>query len=82
MAVVPLRQAREQAPGGSRVVLRVDPSICDGVGICAHLAPDLVAVDSWGYPIVSGEPLSRGSETRQAEAAVAACPKKALFLAH
>ena len=32
--------------------LRVDPIACDGVGICTHLAPDLVGVDSWGFPIV------------------------------
>ena len=60
--------------------LKVDPVACDGVGICAHLAPDLITVDSWGYPIVSIEPLERRAFERQARAAVAACPRKALFL--
>jgi ferredoxin len=60
--------------------LLLDAAVCDGVGICAHLAPDLITVDSWGYPIVSPEPLERGSERRQAEAAVRACPRKALHL--
>lgn len=60
--------------------LRVDPVACDGIGICAHLAADVVRVDTWGYPIVSAEPLSARRE-RQARAAVAACPRKALFLA-
>ena len=73
---VGVREARGAAPHQS--ALRVDPSICDGVGICAHLAPDLVAVDSWGYPIVRAEPLGSGRDRRQAEAAVAACPRRAL----
>jgi ferredoxin len=60
--------------------LRLDPVACDGVGICAHLAHQVVRVDSWGYPIVSAEPLHGRSE-RQARAAVAACPRKALFIA-
>jgi len=70
------REAR--APKAAAAALRVDPSRCDGVGICAHLAPDLVAVDSWGYPIVRAEPLAAGLERRRAEAAVAACPRRAL----
>jgi len=71
-----VREARADAR--HEAALRVDPSMCDGVGICAHLAPDLVAVDSWGYPIVRSEPLAAGRERRQAEAAVAACPRRAL----
>ena len=77
-----VRAARETAAPSAYPRLRVDPGICDGVGICAHLAPDVVALDSWGYPIVSTEPLARGGERRQAEAAVAACPRKALYLEH
>lgn len=61
--------------------LRVDPVSCDGVGICAHLAVDLITVDSWGFPVVSAEPLD-GRTRRQAKAAVAACPRRALFLTH
>ena len=59
--------------------LRVDIVACDGAGICAHLAPDVVRVDSWGFPILPAEPLS-GARERQARAAVTACPRKALFL--
>jgi len=73
---VTVRESRSASP--HQAALRVDPSICDGVGICAHLAPDLVAVDSWGYPIVRSEPLGSGRDRRQAEAAVAACPRRAL----
>ena len=75
-----LREARQPVVPSSLPVLVLDPAVCDGVGICAHLAPDLVSVDSWGYPIVSPDPLERGSERRQAEAAVRACPRKALHL--
>jgi ferredoxin len=72
---------REARPAKSAdAALRIDPAICDGVGICAHLAPDLITVDSWGYPILRPEPLRPGSERRQAEAAVSACPRKALHI--
>ena len=60
-------------------VLRVNLIACDGVGICVHLAPDLVRVDSWGFPIVTSLPLDR-SGRRHARAAVRACPHKALFI--
>jgi ferredoxin len=60
--------------------LRVDIVACEGVGICGHLASDVVRVDSWGYPIIDAAPLTRDT-ARQARAAVKACPKKALFLA-
>jgi ferredoxin len=59
--------------------LRVNPVACDGIGICLHLAPTLVRADTWGYPHVSGRPLS-GAERRAAEAAVAACPRRALIV--
>ena len=59
--------------------LRVDPVACDGVGICAHLAPRLVTVDDWGYPILPTGPLDP-AERRSARLAVKGCPKRALFL--
>ena len=64
----------------SRVLgrLRVDPVACDGVGMCGHLAPELITVDSWGYPIVA-ERAVRASQQRSARSAVAGCPRKALF---
>ena len=76
----PLRAAREPVDPAATPTLRIDPSVCDGVGICAHLAPDLITVDSWGYPIISPDPVESGSERRQAQAAVRACPRKALHL--
>lgn len=65
------------APSDRPVRLRVDPVACDGVGICLHLAPDLVRADSWGFPVVSDAAVTR---RRAAEAAVTGCPRKALYL--
>ncbi len=59
--------------------LVVDPVRCDGVGICAHVAPRLVDLDQWGYPVVPAGGLPRGDE-RAARAAVRACPRRALDL--
>ena len=59
--------------------LLVDPIACDGIGMCAHLAPDLVRLDSWGYPIVPERDLNPREERRAAQAA-AGCPRKALIL--
>jgi len=74
------RTARQAPHAAGEARLRIDPSVCDGVGICAHLAPDLVTVDSWGYPILDPAPLASTADLRQAKAAVAACPRSALYL--
>ncbi len=59
--------------------LRIDPTRCDGVGVCTHVAAGLITVDPWGYPIIAGRPLT-GREESRARAAVRACPHRALFL--
>ena len=69
--------SRRQPPPAVR--LRVDPVECDGIGMCAHLAAGVVAVDSWGYPIVPSRTLTR-REKAAAEVAVTGCPRQALFL--
>ena len=60
-------------------VLRVDPILCAGRGLCAELLPELIVLDEWGYPIVDRRPVpSRfGAHARRA---VAACPQLALRL--
>jgi ferredoxin len=63
-----------------QVRLRIDPAACDGIGMCAHLAPRLVSVDDWGYPILPRHPLSL-RDARAAVVAVASCPRRALFVA-
>jgi len=58
--------------------LRVDPIACDGRGLCAELLPELITLDDWGFPIITGEVPSalRGEATE----AVRLCPKLALRL--
>ena len=59
--------------------LRVDPTACAGHGLCAELAPELVTLDEWGYPIVTDRPVPRALD-RTARRAVADCPALALAL--
>ena len=66
-------------PGQAAAGLRVDPIACDGIGMCAHLADELVRLDSWGYPILPQRELAP-AEVRRAARAVAGCPRKALRL--
>jgi ferredoxin len=60
--------------------LRVDPTACTRHGLCAELAPELVALDEWGYPIMPDRPVPRALD-RTARRAVADCPALALALA-
>jgi len=62
---------------GPRLV--VDRVLCDGVGICAHVAGRVVDLDDWGYPLVPDGAL-QGADARAARAAVRACPRRALLL--
>lgn len=61
-------------------VLRVDPILCDGFGHCHELAPELVHIDEWGYPIIDDRPtsLSELAILRSARLAVRGCPRQAL----
>jgi ferredoxin len=59
--------------------LLVDPVACDGIGMCAYLADQVVQLDSWGYPVVPPRALDAG-EARQAARAVSGCPRQALRL--
>ena len=65
-------------PGG--FVLRVNPILCDGFGHCHELAPELVNVDEWGYPIILTDPtpMSDLGAHESAKYAVRGCPRQAL----
>ena len=63
----------------TNITLRIDPQACDGIGMCAHLAPDLITLDRWGYPIIPTRFLEI-DEVSQATKAVKGCPRKALQL--
>jgi ferredoxin len=65
--------------GQAAVRLRVDLIACDGRGLCAEALPELIKLDDWGFPILTGRPvpprlLSDARET------VGVCPKLALRL--
>jgi ferredoxin len=65
---------------GFRLV--VDPVRCDGFGHCHELAPELVALDEWGYPIITST-VSPGNDRellRSAQLAVRGCPRTALVI--
>jgi ferredoxin len=60
--------------------LSINPILCDGFGHCGELAPDLVHMDEWGYPIITTVPvpLSNLAALESARYAVRGCPRQAL----
>lgn len=63
-------------------VLQVNPILCDGFGHCAELAPELVHLDEWGYPIISSEPVPMADigSYESARYAERGCPRQALHV--
>ena len=59
-----------------REALSIDAAACDGVGMCALVAPDLITLDGWGFPVIDTEEASRS--VKKARAAARACPHRAL----
>ena len=59
--------------------LRIDPSCCEGHGMCYELAPDLVEPDDRAHGVVKVEHVDEATEV-QAVAAVNACPERAITL--
>jgi ferredoxin len=66
-------------PKSQRQELRVDMRACDAYGYCAELLPEVVELDEWGYPLVTGEITPELLD--DAQRAAAACPMLALRLA-
>jgi ferredoxin len=60
------------------LILVVDPIKCDAYGHCAEIAPEIIALDPWGYPIIKGK-VARAARAH-AEMAVRQCPRQALAL--
>jgi len=71
--------ARTTLPSQQVGRLHVDWLRCDGHGICAEVAPELVRLDDWGYPIVAETGVPRSLEGLAREA-VNLCPALALRL--
>jgi ferredoxin len=61
------------------VQLRVDWIRCDGYGLCGDLAPDVIELDEWRYPIVRAGALE-GWHIDEVQRAVDCCPMKALIV--
>jgi len=72
--------AGRRRPQDETDTLRINSIACDGIGMCAHLAPGVIAIDSWGYPVLPAKPVG-GRDLRAVRSAIAACPRGALFLA-
>jgi NADH:ubiquinone oxidoreductase subunit F (NADH-binding)/ferredoxin len=60
--------------------LQVDWTRCEGHGLCAHVAPDLIQLDAHGFPTVPDSALPHDLESA-GRRAVATCPALALRLA-
>ena len=61
------------------VQIVVDPTMCDGHGLCAELLPECIHLDRWGYPIIDGAEIPL-SLIDHAKRAVDSCPRLALHL--
>jgi len=59
--------------------LAVNPIACTGHGICAEMLPELVALDEWGFPILTDRPVPHELASL-ARRAVRLCPTLALRL--
>ena len=73
---------RQQTPARADATherLIVNPVACDGVGMCAALAPETISLDPWGFPLISAAPLSNAGRAAAARA-VTGCPRRALSL--
>lgn len=62
-----------------RTRLAIDPTLCDGHGLCAELLPELIELDEWGYPVVVDADVPP-QLLAHAKRAVAACPVLAFKL--
>jgi ferredoxin len=58
--------------------LRVDWPACRGRGLCFEVLPELIQLDEWGYPIITGDVPPR--LLKRAKQAVKTCPQIALRL--
>lgn len=63
----------------SAVRLVVDPTACDGHGLCAELFPEGITLDDWGYPVVARSVVP-DRLLAHARRSVSACPALALRL--
>ena len=58
--------------------LVVDPIRCDAFGYCAELAPELIHLYEWGYPVIE-RAITKG-DRELVKMIIKACPRRALLL--
>jgi ferredoxin len=75
-----LRLGRNRAEGGTDQRLRVDWPQCKAHGLCAEIAPEIIHLDEWGYPVFDAGPLAP-DDVPTARKAMQVCPTLALRLA-
>ena len=61
------------------LLVAVDPIACEGYGYCSEILGEMVTLDEWGYPIVSGDPVPPHL-VAVARKAARDCPRRALLL--
>jgi ferredoxin len=59
--------------------LRVDWIRCDGYGLCGDLAPEVIALDEWRYPIIHDGSVP-AALMNDVQRAIDCCPMRALTL--
>lgn len=59
--------------------LAVNPIACSGHALCADMAPELIRLDEWGYPMLPDGPVP-DNLAGLARRAVKICPALALRL--
>jgi ferredoxin len=60
--------------------LRVNPTLCEAVGYCAEIVPELITLDDWGFPIVNSRVIDTETLLNHARRAIVTCPRVALLL--
>ena len=66
------------------MIISVDPTACTGYGLCHELLPEVIALDEWGYPVLTNvKPPRTTAEVpagveQHAKTAAANCPRLAL----
>ena len=79
----PLRLLLSPVTGGLKVArgreaqLRVDWPQCRAHGLCAELAPEVIRLDEWGYPMIDRSAMTEDTMPAVRKA-VQACPTLAL----
>lgn len=68
-----------QGATGSGMRLRVNPIACAAFGFCAEYAPELFALDEWGYAWLQRTDVPPALADLAQEAA-RLCPKRAILL--